>query len=194
MKKNIITLLFLAMCFSGLKAQDPYVGEIRMFAGNFEPAGWMFCDGRLLSIADYQVLFVLLGTTYGGDGQTTFALPDLRGRAPIHQGPGYVMGQMGGTETVTLTTNQIPAHTHTGVMTLGINHQGGNADTPIGNVAAVNPGRSNEYSTTSNAAMGTVSLTATTSAAGGSQPHENMKPYVVLNYIIAWIGTYPSQP
>jgi len=194
MKKNIITLLFLAMCFSGLKAQDPYVGEIRMFAGSYEPAGWMFCDGRLLSIADYQVLFVLLGTTYGGDGQTTFALPDLRGRAPIHQGPGYVMGQMGGTETVTLTTNQIPAHTHTGVMTLGINHQGGNADTPIGNVAAVNPGRSNEYSTTSNAAMGTVSLTATTSAAGGSQPHENMKPYVVLNYIIAWIGTYPSQP
>jgi len=194
MKKNIITLLFLAMCFSGLKAQDPYVGEIRMFAGNFEPAGWMFCDGRLLSIADYQVLFVLLGTTYGGDGQTTFALPDLRGRAPIHQGTGYVMGQMGGTETVTLTTNQIPAHTHTGVMTLGVNHQGGNADTPIGNVAAVNPGRSNEYSSTSNAAMGTVSLTATTSAVGGSQPHGNMKPYVVLNYIIAWIGIYPSQP
>jgi len=195
MKKNIITLLFLAMCFTGLKAQQPFVGEIRMFAGNFEPAGWAFCDGRLLSIAAYDVLFNLIGTTYGGDGINTFALPDLRGRAPIHQGAGYYMGQMAGTETVTLTTNQIPAHSHAGSLTYGVNHQGGNADTPVGNVPAVNPARGNEYSTVTNATLGTANFTATpnTTASGNSQPHENMKPFLVLNYIISLYGIYPSQ-
>src|SRR5438093_4597758 len=91
---------------------QPYYGEIRIFPGNFAPAGWAVCDGSLLSISDYDVLFNLIGTTYGGDGQTTFALPDLRSRAPVHQGSGFVIGQAGGVETVTLTVNQIPVHSH----------------------------------------------------------------------------------
>lgn len=195
MKKNIIILLLLAMCFTGLKAQQPYVGEIRMFAGNFAPAGWAICDGSLLAISENEVLFQLIGTTYGGDGQSTFALPDLRGRAPIHQGNGYVMGQTGGTETVTLTTNQIPLHSHSALITLGVNRQGGNADTPVGNVTAVNPARGNEFSTVTNTSMGTVSFTpdANTSQAGGNQPHDNMKPYLAINYIISLYGIFPSQ-
>src|SRR5262245_29799295 len=91
---------------------QPYVGEIRMFAGNFAPAGWMFCEGQLLSIAENETLFNLIGTTYGGDGQSTFALPDLRGRLPIHQGSGFTLAETGGVEQVTLTASQIPAHTH----------------------------------------------------------------------------------
>src|SRR6187431_1092834 len=92
---------------------QPYVGEIRMFAGNFAPAGWMFCEGQLLPISENETLFQLIGTTYGGDGQSTFALPDLRGRLPIHQGTSFVMAETGGVETVTLTVNQIPQHSHT---------------------------------------------------------------------------------
>src|SRR6476659_7654054 len=91
---------------------QPYVGEIRMFAGNFAPAGWMFCEGQLLPISEYETLFNLIGTTYGGDGQSTFALPDLRGRIPIHQGNGFILAETGGAEEITLTVNQIPAHTH----------------------------------------------------------------------------------
>src|SRR5439155_25945975 len=91
---------------------QPYVGEIRMFAGNFAPAGWMFCEGQLLPISEYETLFNLIGTTYGGDGQSTFALPDLRGRIPLHFGNGFTLAETGGVETVTLTASQIPAHTH----------------------------------------------------------------------------------
>src|SRR6266481_7475958 len=91
---------------------QPYVGEIRMFAGNFAPAGWMFCEGQLLPISEYETLFNLIGTTYGGDGQSTFALPDMRGRLPLHQGNGFVLAETGGAEEITLTVNQIPAHTH----------------------------------------------------------------------------------
>src|SRR5215475_11409070 len=91
---------------------QPYVGEIRMFAGNFAPAGWMFCEGQLLPISENETLFQLIGTTYGGDGQSTFALPDLRGRLPIHQGNGFILAETGGAETITLTVNQIPAHNH----------------------------------------------------------------------------------
>jgi len=195
MKKKIFTLLVLFLSFMSLKAQQPYVGEIRMFAGNYAPYGWAICDGSLLSIAENDVLFALIGTTYGGDGQTTFALPDLRGRAPIHQGNGYVIGQLGGTETVTLTANQIPTHSHTGSLMLGISKQGGNVDTPVGNVTAVNPARGNEFSTVSNGTMATVSFSAgaATSITGGNQPHENMKPFVAINYIIALYGIFPSQ-
>src|SRR5213080_5057576 len=91
---------------------SPYVGELRMFAGNFAIAGWMFCEGQLLPISEYETLFTLIGTTYGGDGQSTFALPDLRGRIPIHQGNGFILAETGGAETITLTVNQIPVHTH----------------------------------------------------------------------------------
>src|ERR687883_639650 len=113
---------------------DPYVGEIRMFGGNFPPAGWAFCNGQLMPISENDVLFTLIGTTYGGDGQTTFALPDLRGRVPVHQGNGFVLAETGGVETVTLTVQQIPAHTHPALCVGGTNT--GNAASPGGNVWA----------------------------------------------------------
>ena len=194
MKKKIFTLLLLSIAFMGLKAQQPYVGEIRMFAGNFAPNGWAFCDGQTLQIADNEVLFTIIGTTYGGDGQMTFALPDLRGRAPIHQSNGHGLGQQGGTEQETLTVSQIPAHTHVATLSLPVYNGVGNADTPIGNVPAVNVSRANEFNTTSNGSMGTVDYTANsaTTPVGSSQGHDNMKPYVVINYIIAVQGLYPS--
>src|SRR3954452_19935359 len=111
---------------------QPYVGEIRMFAGNFAPAGWAFCEGQLLPIAENETLFQLIGTTYGGDGQETFGLPDLRGRIPLHQGNGMILAEMGGTETVTLTTQQIPVHTHP-IVGAAVT---GNAVTPSGNLSA----------------------------------------------------------
>jgi microcystin-dependent protein len=168
---------------------NPYVGEIRLFAGNFAPAGWMFCNGSLLSISEYEVLFVLIGTTYGGDGQQTFALPDLRSRVPIHLGQGvglsnYVLGQKGGSETVTLTDSQIPAHVH--VLNANSNH--GAAATPTNNVWAGSADFS-QYAAGPNGNMwsGAVGL------AGGSQPHDNMLPYLGINFIISLFGIFPSQ-
>src|SRR6478672_8078884 len=108
---------------------QPYVGEIRMFAGNFAPAGWMFCEGQLLPISEYETLFNLIGTTYGGDGQSTFALPDLRGRIPMHPGNGHVQGERAGAETVTLTTSQIPVHNHALLATSAV----GTQSSPAGN-------------------------------------------------------------
>ena len=108
---------------------QPYVGEIRMFAGNFAPAGWMFCEGQLLPISENETLFQLIGTTYGGDGQSTFALPDLRGRLPLHQGNGFILAETGGAEEITLTSNQIPAHSHPLVVADAI----GDQVTPAGN-------------------------------------------------------------
>src|SRR4026209_2501627 len=102
---------------------EPYVGEIRMFGGNFPPSGWAFCNGALLPISENETLFVLIGTTYGGDGQETFALPDLRGRIPIHQGNGFILAETGGVESVTLTINQIPAHTHPLIATTSVANQ-----------------------------------------------------------------------
>lgn len=194
MKKKILTILLLAIGLMGLKAQQPYVGEIRMFAGNFAPSGWVMCDGQLLLISENETLFQLIGTTYGGDGQTTFAVPDFRGRAPIHQGNGYVIGQMGGTETVTLTNNQIPSHSHTATVTLPVSGNAANADTPANNVAAVNAARGNEFNSTTNVNMGKMTYTASpnSSVTGGSQPHENMKPFVAINYIISLYGIFPS--
>jgi microcystin-dependent protein len=195
MKKKIFTLLLLTIGWMGLKAQQPFVGEIRMFAGNFAPMGWAFCDGSTIAISEYETLFMLIGTTYGGDGQSTFALPDLRGRAPMHQGNGYVIGEMAGTESVTLTTNQIPSHTHAAVVKLPVSGEVSNADTPVGNVAGVNAARGNEYNSTANVTMGKMSYTASpnSSVAGGSEPHENMKPFVTINYIISLYGIFPSQ-
>lgn len=177
----------------GVKAQ-PFVGEIRMFAGNFAPAGWMFCDGQKIPISEYDTLFQLIGTTYGGDGQQTFGLPDLRGRAPIHQGNGYVLGQMGGVENVTLTSNQIPSHSHAVKVNKGVTQGGNNADTPAGNVVGVNGARGNEFSTTANGVMGSLNYSASpnTTVVGGSQPHDNMKPYLGIRYIISLYGIFPS--
>jgi len=170
---------------------QPYIGEIRMFAGSFNPAGWAFCNGALMPISQNDALFILLGTTYGGDGQETFGLPDLQGRMPIHagQGPGisqnYQLGETGGSETVTLTTNQIPAHTH---VFLCSNQNPGTQTSPANGVASGNP--LNQYS-----APGSPSPMNNTivQPAGGSQPHENMMPYLVVSFIISLFGVFPHQ-
>jgi microcystin-dependent protein len=164
---------------------EPFLGSIILFAGNFAPRGWAFCNGQLLSIAQNTALFSLLGTTYGGDGQTTFALPDLRGRAPIHagQGPGlqsYVLGQFGGEETVTLTSAELPPHAHVQPAT---NDQQ-TTNRPNGAL----PARGGVYANESDG-----SALHPTSSAGGGQPHDNRSPYLALNYIIALEGIYPSR-
>ncbi|MCF0070235.1 tail fiber protein [Dyadobacter sp. CY261] len=168
---------------------QPYVGEIRIFAGNFAPAGWMFCEGQLLPISENEVLFQLIGTTYGGDGQETFSLPDLRGRIPIHQGNTgsgtFSPGEMGGSEEITLTVQQIPAHTHPFISTTNL------ADVPSPNNAILG------ISSTTNvffndppaAQMGAQSL----SGEGGNQPHTNVQPYLCVNFIISLFGVFPSQ-
>lgn len=162
----------------------PYIGEIRMFAGNFAPQGWMFCDGQTLPVYDYDALFNLIGTTYGGDGVETFALPDLRGRIPFHTGSYYVLGQMAGVEIVTLTTQQIPVHSHPfpcNSSTSNDSRPGGNA-VGGGYLAFTEP---NAINASMNPGM--IPIT------GGSQPHDNMPPYLGINFIIAWSGIYPTQ-
>ncbi len=163
---------------------QPYVGEIRMFAGNFAPAGWMFCEGQLLPISEYETLFNLIGTTYGGDGQSTFALPDLRGRVPIHNGNGFVMAETGGVEMVTLTTAQIPAHSHALLGTTAFGSQASPANT----VLAQNQVIKQYY-----AGAPSTALAANTAASvGGSQPHNNFQPYLCVDFIISLYGIYPS--
>jgi microcystin-dependent protein len=171
---------------------DPYIGEIRMFAGNFAPINWAFCNGQLLPISEYDALFALLGTTYGGDGQTTFGLPDLQGRLPVHagQGPGlspYVLGQRAGVEQVTLTTPQLPAHTHAAAATTNAGSQAA----PGGAVWAATTGEA-LYAT---ATAPTVAMDPTSPAApaGGNLPHSNLMPYQCVNFIIALFGIFPQQ-
>jgi len=167
----------------------PYVGEIRLFAGNFAPAGWMFCDGTLLAIAENSTLFNLIGTTYGGDGQQTFGLPDLRSRVPIHMGQGaglsnYVLAQNGGTESVTLSLAQIPSHSHT--PRGNSNH--GTLTTPTSNVWAGSADFSQyALSTNTNMNPGVLGLT------GSTLPHDNLPPFLCINFIISLFGIYPTQ-
>lgn len=161
----------------------PYVGEIRLFAGNFAPAGWMFCNGALVPISENETLFQLIGTTYGGDGQTTFGLPDLRGRVPLHQGSNRVIGEMGGSETVTLTSTQIPQHTHTLKASSALSNGSAGGGGVLA-ATAVNIYGSGDP-TTSMAAQAVASV-------GGSQPHQNMAPFVGINYIISLFGIFPS--
>jgi len=163
---------------------QPYVGEIRMFAGNFAPAGWAFCDGSILPISENVTLFQLIGTAYGGDGQSTFALPDLRSRVPMHQGNGFTLAQTGGEETVTLTVGQIPAHTHVPQANSGT----GTQTSPAGNVWA----NSANFPYSSNAPAAAMDPAAVGSA-GGSQPHDNMIPFLVVNFIISLFGVFPTQ-
>jgi microcystin-dependent protein len=163
---------------------DQYVGEIRIFGGNYAPQGWALCNGQLLSISDYAALFSLIGNTYGGDGQTTFAVPNLSGRAVVHNGSGYTLGQAGGTETVTLTVTQLPAHSHP---VRAAEASGDNAS-PAGNLWAVNGTTAFASDTSGAVAMNPQAITAT----GGSQPHDNMMPYLAVNYIIALEGNYPT--
>ena len=165
---------------------QPYVGEIRMFAGNFAPAGWMFCEGQLLPISEYETLFNLIGTTYGGDGQSTFALPDLRGRLPIHQGNGFILAETGGAEEITLTVNQIPAHSHP---FLG-NDSPGTGSTPSGATFARNAS-ADGYSTDSSGGVVNFPPQAVRST-GGSQPHTNFQPYLCVDFIIYLFGIFPS--
>ena len=163
---------------------QPYVGEIRMFAGNFAPAGWMFCEGQLLPISENETLFYLIGTTYGGDGQSTFALPDLRGRVPIHQGNGVILAETGGQEEFTLTVNQIPAHTHTLLASSSI----GAKPTPQANVLAKTLNIELFSGDPADTSLSSVGVTAS----GGSQPHTNFQPYLCVSFIISLFGLYPS--
>jgi microcystin-dependent protein len=163
---------------------QPYVGEIRMFAGNFAPAGWLFCEGQLLAISENETLFQLIGTTYGGDGQSTFALPDLRGRIPIHQGNGVILAESGGAEQITLTVQQIPAHSHPMLATAAV----GNDPNPGGKV----PGEVTTGDIYLDDNPSTNLAPQAISPVGGSQPHTNFQPYLCINYIISLFGIFPS--
>ncbi len=171
---------------------EPFVAEIMIFTGNFAPKGWAFCNGQLISIAQNTALFALLGTTYGGNGQTTFALPNLQDRAPLHagQGPGLSsrdLGEVSGVAEVTLLPSELPAHTHA---LLGVNGPG-NATTPAGNVFAADAAESITPFAPgpANATMGATAV----SSVGGGQPHNNLPPYLALNYIIALQGVFPPR-
>lgn len=170
---------------------QPYVGEIRMFAGNFPPVGWLFCEGQQLPISENETLFQLIGTTYGGDGQETFNLPNLQSRIPIHMGTGpggitYQLAEMAGTESVTLTTQQIPSHTHPLVAT---NDSGSQANAGNAVLAAQSPvSIYRPNATPPNVPMNASSV----SVVGGSQPHENMQPFLCINHIISLFGLFPN--
>lgn len=163
---------------------QPYVGEIRMFAGNFAPAGWMLCEGQLLPISENETLFQLIGTTYGGDGQSTFALPDLRGRLPLHQGNGFILAETGGAEEITLTVNQIPAHSHPFLASTSIANQ----TSPSNAVVAQSSSADLYIEDTANVNLAANSIGTT----GGSQPHTNFQPYLCVNFIISLFGIFPS--
>ena len=163
---------------------QPYVGEIRMFAGNFAPAGWMFCQGQLLPISENETLFQLIGTTYGGDGESTFALPNLQSRAPRHWGSGLILAETGGVEEVVLTVNQIPAHSHPFLAAAVAGNQ----------ISAAGAVPANSFNVTpyiNQAPDGNMNVSAI-SPTGGSQPHENLQPYLCINFIISLFGIFPS--
>ena len=156
-----------------------------MFGGNFAPVGWAFCNGQLIPITENETLFNLIGTQYGGDGQTTFALPNLQSRVPLHAGPGFVLGQAGGAESVTLNVQQIPAHSHA----LNADENSGTQLSPTNNVLAQTQNPLMYRSITPALAMNPNSV----QPAGGSQPHDNMLPFLVINFIISLFGIFPSQ-
>jgi microcystin-dependent protein len=172
----------------------PFLAQIMMFGGNFAINGWAFCSGQLVSIQQNTALFALLGTTYGGNGQTTFGLPDLRGRVPIGpgQGPGLSprnLGESSGSESVTLLTTQIPAHNHTATATTNANSGPANDTLPNGNFLA----EGNNYNSVSNAQMNSSAVQVTVGPTGGSQPHPNMQPYTCITFLIALQGIFPSR-
>ena len=163
---------------------QPYVGEIRMFAGNFAPNGWMLCEGQTLPISENETLFQLLGTTYGGDGESTFALPDLRGRIPMHQGGGFILAETGGVEDVTLTISQIPAHSHI----LTATSTPGTQSSPAGNRLA----QSRNIAPYINEAPEGTFRAGAVQPTGGNQPHSNMQPFLCIHFIISLFGIFPS--
>ena len=170
---------------------EPYIGEIRMFGGSFAPAGWAFCDGQQLPISENDALFTLIGTTYGGDGQETFNLPDLQGRVPLHMGTGpdgisYAIGEKAGVESVTLTTQQIPIHSHAPIAS----NDAGTSPTPqnsIWSAAGTGDQIYNDQAPNLNMRANIIQ------PAGSSQPHENMGPYLVISFIISLFGVFPTQ-
>ncbi|MES2812427.1 MAG: tail fiber protein [Bacteroidota bacterium] len=190
MKKHIYVLLIVLFA-NAIHAQTPYVGQVKMFAGNFPPRGWAFCDGQLLSISENEVLFTLIGTTYGGDGQTTFAVPDLRGRVVVGTGQGAglssrILGETGGSETNTMTINQMPTHNHF-VNTVTAN---GNQNLPTGNFPAGTTVLDKEYS---NGSANTTFRAGMLSPSGNNQPINNIQPCLAVSFIIALEGIFPSQ-
>ena len=171
---------------------EPFIGEIRRFAGNFAPRGWAFCDGQLLSVSQNDALFSILGTTYGGDGRTPFGVPDLRGRAPMQQGNGpglssYRLGEKGGMEHVTLTTSQIPAHNHL----VNGTSQAGDQPSPTGTIPGAETLSAHEL--WSDADSDGTMKDSMIQNTGGTKQHDNRQPYLVVNYIIALVGLYPSR-
>lgn len=195
MRKSI-TILVLLLCLSfsnTANAQEPFIGEIKMFGGNFAPRGFAFCDGQLLSISQNTALFAILGTTYGGDGRTTFGLPDLRGRVPVHAGTGpglssYRIGQKGGTETTTITVANLPAHSHP--YAAPAVSEDGNTSVPTGAVPGGTKVLDKEYSTE---APNTTMKSGAVGNTGGNQAIDNVQPYGTINYIIALVGIFPSR-
>jgi microcystin-dependent protein len=172
---------------------EPFIGEIRMFAGNFPPNGWAFCEGQLIPISENDALFNLIGTTYGGDGQETFALPDLQGRIPMHAGTGsdgitYQLGEKGGVETVTLTVNQIPTHSHVPIASANA----GTVSSPSGAIFSACGTGEQIYSTPPNPPASTMNANGILPT-GGSQPHENMGPFLCINFILSLFGVFPHQ-
>jgi microcystin-dependent protein len=173
---------------------DPFLGEIKLFAGNFAPYGWAFCDGQIMQIAQNSALFSILGTTYGGDGKTTFALPNLKGRIPLHfgQGPGitnHKLGEAFGSETATLAANQMPAHIHSATVKAA---NAGSTNQPENNLFGKIP-RSNIYNTPDASLVNMAEGSVTLANSGNSLTHYNMQPYLTLNFIIALMGVYPAR-
>jgi microcystin-dependent protein len=194
MKKSLIFSILALFMIAPLMAQEGFIGEIRMFAGNFAPRNWALCDGQLLPISSNTALFSILGTTYGGDGRTTFALPDLRGRAPIHagQGPGLsprYLGQRGGAETVVLTSNQMPSHNH--MAQINADSTVATSDRPQNTFPARNAAATPQYGENVNSTLNITAISV--GNAGGGQAHPNMQPYVTINYIICLVGIFPSR-
>lgn len=193
--RSLISIVFL-LCLLAQSPQvlaqgsDPFIGQLALVPYNFAPRGWAFCEGQILPISQNTALFSLLGTTYGGDGQVTFALPDLRGRVPISagQGPGladYILGQTGGEETTTLTIAQMPAHSHAALADPDV----GSSDSPGGNTPARNAAGVPQYGSATSASLAAGAIGVT----GGSQPHNNLQPYLTLHWIIALQGIFPTQ-
>lgn len=195
--KRLFFFLFLACTVPKLVAQAPFIGEVRLFAGNFAPKGWALCNGQIINISTNTALFALLGTTYGGDGIQTFALPDLRSRVPVHAGISsssgriYILGEQVGTETNTLTVSNIPAHTHIVAVTQKASAQNGTSDDPTNRVLA-SPGV-NAYTEKAADVNMLQQIVTSSVAGGGNYPILNIQPSLALNYIICVSGVFPAR-